>query len=114
MKKWMVMLALMMLGAAPALAADWKSVAEVTADRQAAATELAVNREIRTVRLKCTEGAVLVNTLWVREGGAKTEIRVARRFNAGDEQDIDLGYKRNVTGFRMSNQGPGKLKVLVK
>ena len=99
---------------ATAAFAEWGTVAEVVAGSQAEATELAVNRYIRTVEIECTSGSVLINTLWVREGAAKTEIRVARRFNAGEKQDIDLGTNRNVTGFRISNQGPGKFKVHAK
>ena len=113
MKKWILALVVMVWGATAAFA-DWKTVAEVTAGKKAEATELAVNRTIRTVQIECTEGSVIVNALWVREGGAKTEIRVARRFNQGEKQDIDLGYDRNVTGFRISNQGPGKFKVHAK
>lgn len=113
MKKWILALAVMAWGATAAVA-DWKTVAEVTADKKAQATELALDRTIRTVQIECTEGSVIINTLWVREGGAKTEIRVARRFSQGEKQDIDLGYDRNVTGLRISNQGPGKFKVHAK
>ena len=113
MKKWILALVVMAWGATAALA-DWKTVAEVTAEKKAQATELAVNRTIRTVQIECTEGSVIVMTLWVREGGAKTEIRVARQFNKGDKQDFDLSYDRNVTGFRISDKGPGKYKVHAK
>ena len=113
MNKWLVVLAMLVLGATSALA-DWKTVAEITATDKAEARELAVNRTIRTVQIECTEGSVIVNTLWVREGGAKTEIRVARLFNKGDKQDFDLSYDRNVTGFRISDKGPGKYKVHAK
>ena len=113
MNKWLVVLAMLVLGATSALA-DWKTVAEITATDKGEARELAVNRTIRTVQIECTEGSVIVNTLWVREGGAKTEIRVARLFNKGDKQDFDLSYDRNVTGFRISDKGPGKYKVHAK
>lgn len=105
--------ALMML-CATAGRADWGTVAEVTSGAKSEAAELAVNRTIRTVEIECTQGAVIVNTLWVREGAAKTEVRVARRFSAGEKQDIDLGSNRNVTGFRISHQGPGKFKIHAK
>ena len=113
MKKWMAMAALLALGATTALA-DWHPVADVTATDKSEARELAVNRTIRTVQIECTEGSVIVMTLWVREGGAKTEIRVARQFNQGDKQDFDLGQDRNATGFRISDKGPGKYKVHVR
>jgi hypothetical protein len=113
MKKYVLAMVMVALGVPLALA-DWQTVSEVTAGSKAAATELAVSRTIRTVQIECTEGAVLVNTLCIYEGGAKTEIRVTRRFNTGEKQDIDLGYDRTVTGFRISNQGPGKFKINAK
>ena len=113
MKKWWAALAALALSATAAWA-DWQTVAEVTATEKTEARELAVNRTIRTVQLQCTEGSVIVMTLWVREGGAKTEIRVARQFNKGDKQDFDLGQDRNATGFRISDKGPGKYKVHAK
>ena len=113
MKKWILALALVVLGATMAQA-DRKTISEITATDKSEARELAVNRTIRTVQIECTEGSVIVNTLWVREGGAKTEIRVARKFNKGDKQDFDLSYDRNVTGFRISDKGPGKYKVHAK
>ena len=113
MKKWMLAVAVMMAGATVALA-GWGTVAEVTAGSKGDAVELAVNRAIRTVQIECTEGSVIVNTVVIREGGAKTPITVARRFNKGEKQDIDLGSVRNVTGLRISNQGPGKFKVHAK
>ena len=113
MKKWILALAMVVLGATMAQA-DWKTISEITATDKSEARELAVNRTIRTVQIECTEGSVIVMTLWVREGGAKTEIRVARQFNQGDKQDFDLGQNRNATGFRISDKGPGKYKVHVR
>ena len=113
MKKWILAWALVAMSATMALA-DWKTVAEIAATDKSEARELAVNRTIRTVQIECTEGSVIVMTLWVREGGAKTEIRVARQFNKGDKQDFDLGQDRNATGFRISDKGPGKYKVHAK
>jgi hypothetical protein len=111
--KTLVLAVLMALGAT-VVRADWQTVGEVPATDESASIELAVNRTVRTVQLECTQGAVLVNTVWIREGEAKTEIRVARRFNQGEKQDIDLGYDRAVTGLRISHQGAGKLKVNAK
>lgn len=113
MKKWILAVAMVATGATVALA-GWGTVAEVTAGSKGDAIELAVNRAIRTVQIECTEGSVIVNTVVIREGGAKTPITVARRFNKGDKQDLDLGSVRNVTGLRISNQGPGKFKVHAK
>ena len=113
MKKWILALALVVLGATMAQA-DWKTISEITATDKSEARELAVNRTIRTVQIECTEGSVIVMTLWVREGGAKTEIRVARQFAKGEKQDIDLSHVRNVTGFRISDKGPGKYVIRAK
>ena len=113
MKKWILAAAVLAAGATMALA-DWKTVAEVAATDKSEARELAVNRTIRTVQIECTEGSVIVMTLWVREGGAKTEIPVARQFNKGDKQNFDLGQDRNATGFRISDKGPGKYKIHAK
>ena len=113
MKKWLAMAAMLVLGTTTVLA-DWHVVADVTATDKSEARELAVNRTIRTVQIECTEGSVIVMTLWVREGGAKTEIRVARQLNKGDKQDFDLGQDRNATGFRISDKGPGKYKIHVR
>lgn len=111
MKKWLVAMAVAVLGAMTAQA-EWNTVSEVTAGGDA--KELAVNRSIRTVEIECTEGTVIVNTLVVREGGAKTPITVARSFKAGDKQSLDLGSVRQVTGFRISDGGKGRYKVHVK
>ena len=113
MKKWILGLTVLAL-AAMAAWADWEKVAEVTATAKSEARELALNRTIRTVQIHCIEGSVIVMTMWVREGPAKNEIRVARAFNAGDKQDIDLGHDRAVTGFRISDKGPGKYRVYAK
>ena len=111
MKKWILAMAMLALGAATALAGDWKTVVDVVATDKAEARELTVNRTIHAVRIACIEGSVIVNTLWVREGAAKSEIRVARKFNKGDMQEFDLGGEKNVTGFRISDKGPGTYKI---
>ena len=111
MKKWTLAMVLA-ASFATAACADWKTVAEVTAGGDA--KELAVNRTIRTVQIECTAGSVIVNTVVIREGGAKSPITVARRFNQGEKQNLDLGYDRNVTGLRISDGGQGRYKVHAK
>ena len=44
----------------------------------------------------------------------QTEIRVARQFAKGEKQDVDLSHVRNVTGFRISDKGPGKYVIRAK
>lgn len=111
MKKWILIAALVTLGAWPA-SAGWKTVAEITAGGDA--KELAVNRTIRTVQIECTDGSVIVNTVVIREGGAKEPIAVARRFEKGEKQNLELGRKRNVTGLRISDNGQGRYKIHAK
>ena len=91
---------------------DWQVVAEIPAGGDA--KELAVNRSIRVVQIECTAGSVIVNTVVIREGGAKSPITVGRRFNQGERQDIDLGGERQVTGLRISDGGRGNYRVRVQ
>jgi hypothetical protein len=108
MKKYLLALA-MAATCATAAWADWGTVAVLTAGGDA--KEVAVNRAIRTVQIECTEGSVIVNMIWVREDVAKTPIKVARLFNKGEKQNIDLGSARLVTGLRISDGGKGKYKI---
>jgi hypothetical protein len=109
MKKRILGLAMAAMCATTVLAADWQTVADVTAGGEA--KELIVNRTIRLVQIECTEGSVIVNTLWIREGDAKSPIKIARRFTRGEGQNIDLGNERQVTGFRISDGGKGTYKI---
>ena len=53
--------------------------------------------------------------LWVREGGKKTPITVAKEMNKGDKTHfIKLDGKRHVTGFRVSDGGQGRYRISVK
>ena len=113
MNKWLVVLAMLVLGATSALA-DWKTVAEITATDKGEARELAVNRTIRTVQIECTAGTVIVNTVTVREGPAKDTVSVGKAFAAGETRNIDLGYERAVTSLRISDGGQGRYKVNVQ
>ena len=113
MKKWILALALVVLGATMAQA-DWKTISEITATDKSEARELAVNRSIQKVRFECKEGSVIVMTMWVREGAAKTEYRVARQLAPGEKYDVDLGQTRNATAFRISDKGPGRYKIGVR
>lgn len=116
MKKWILAAALVGLGAMAALGdskkEQWQAVADVTAGGDA--KELAVNRVLRVIQIECTTGTVIVNTLWVREGAAKSPVTVARRFSEGEKQDIDLGSARQVTGLRISDGGRGTYKIRAK
>lgn len=116
MKKWTWMMLVLVLGATVAFAGKkkdrWEPVADLSPSRDA--KEVAVNRSIRWVQLECLEGSVIINTVVIREGGAKDPITVARRFQAGEKHDIDLGRERNVTGLRISDGGRGRYRVSTK
>jgi len=107
-KKWILALAMVLLGATVVLA-GWQVVSDVTAG--GGAKELAVNRTIRLIRMECTSGSVIINTVVVREGAAKNPITVARKFNVGEKWEHDLGGAHQVTGLRISDSGKGTYKV---
>ena len=97
----MMVLLAVAFGALPVWAGPkWKNLGDFTADGQA--KEIAV-------------GSVIINTLWVREGAAKTEYTVGKRMNKGDATHfIKLNGKRMVTGFRLSDGARGRYRVSVK
>jgi len=107
-RKLILALALVVLSSTVALA-GWKLVSDVTAG--GGAKELTVNRSIRLVRLECTSGSVIINTVVIREGAAKNAITVAKKFNAGEKWEHDLGGAHQVTGLRISDGGSGTYKV---
>ena len=115
MKAWMLAAMVLVLGVTMAEAKKhdhWETVATLTTGGDA--KEVTVNRTVRVVQIECTAGPVIVNTVVIREGGAKDPITVGRRFNTGEQQDLDLGRDRNVTGLRISDGGRGTYKVKVK
>jgi hypothetical protein len=115
MKKWAWALVILFLGAAVAFGGKkdrWSSLTDLSAGKDA--KEVAVNRSIRMVQIECLEGSVIVNTVVIREGGAKDALTVGRRFNTGDKQDLDLGRVRNVTGLRISDGGRGRYRISTK
>lgn len=116
MKRWILALVILALSATAAFCDskkdNWQLLAEQTTGGDA--KELVVNRMIRAVQIECSEGSVIVNTVVIREGGSKNPITVARRFNQGEKQDIDLGSVRMVTGLRISDGGRGKYKINTK
>lgn len=91
---------------------EWQVVGEITAG--GAASTLALERDVRVVQIECLESPLRVETLWILEGEAENPVTVARDFQPGETQTIDLGYDRPVTGLRIQDQGEGKYKVSVK
>lgn len=110
----MMVLLAVAFGALPVWAGPkWKNLGDFTADGQA--KEIAVGREISEIAIDVKEGSVIINTLWVREGAAKTEYTVGKRMNKGDATHfIKLNGKRMVTGFRLSDGARGRYRVSVK
>lgn len=115
MKKWIVAIVVLLLGLSVSFADkknSWTTIATLVAGGDA--KEVVVNRSVRMVQIECTQGIVIVNTVVVREGAGKNPITVARRFNAGESQDLDLGQARMVTGLRISDSGRGQYRINVK
>ncbi|MGI5869321.1 MAG: hypothetical protein ACOX9C_07760 [Kiritimatiellia bacterium] len=76
------------------------------------AKEIAVNREISHCYLELVSGTVSINTVVVRP--EKKALPQAVRLAPGQLHTIDLGGKRMVTGFRISDNGRGTYRVIVK
>ena len=104
-------LAALALTAAGALAGDWHRCGDYRTG--GGAKEVSANfRHARTVQIQCLDGGVNIQTLWVRNGGQKREVRVAHAFRKGEKMDIDLGGQ-DVTGFRISDSGNGTYRIHV-
>lgn len=71
------------------------------------------SKPIKTVRVVCTSGSVVINTMVVREGAAKTQIPVSVRLSPGQSQEIPLGGHRAATGLRFGTSGGGTFSVFV-
>ena len=103
-----------MLTATPAHAdGKWKNYGHVTVDKKDA-VELGVGQKVSKVRITCTDGSIIINTLVVRQAGAKTPHTVGARIDKGEEQLIEIGKEVMVDGFRISYDGRGSFKVDVK
>ncbi len=85
-------------------------VAELNAGGDA--KEVAVNRVISQCYLEIVSGTISINTVVVRP--EKTALPQAARLTPGELHIIDLGGNRNVTGFRISDNGRGVYRVFVK
>ena len=76
------------------------------------AKEVPVNRAISTCYLELVSGTVSINTVVIRP--EKQELPQRARLVPGQLYTIDLGGKRNVSGFRISDNGRGVYRVIVK
>jgi hypothetical protein len=79
------------------------------------AVEIGVDRPgVSNMRIICTEGKVVINTIVARIGGDKDEHPVRTELHEGEEEVIDIGENAKVTGFRISHDGKGRYKIDVK
>jgi hypothetical protein len=106
------LLVIAVAGIPAAQAYDWEKLGEYQAS--GGATEVTVNLPVARCFIKCIEEPVTINTFVVREGEKKTPIKVVTKMTKGQELPIDIGAKRQITGFRISNDGGGKYQVWVK
>jgi len=90
----------------------WRQVAELRAVGDA--KEVAVNRVCSKARVVVKEGNVAIQTFVVREGAKKTPITIARGLRKGQKFDIDLGGRKQVTGFRIRDSGGGRYRLHVQ
>jgi hypothetical protein len=93
---------------------DWPKVADLQADGKKEAKEISVGKKTEKIRIKCTEGSVIINTVVVREGAAKDVHTLGKRLNKDEEVKIELGSKKHVDGLRISDDGKGSYKVMVR
>ena len=92
---------------------NWHEVGSYSVDGKDA-IEVAVDRpSVTLIRIVCTEGSVIINTLVVREGGAKDAHTVGKRIEKDGYEIIEIGESK-ATGFRISHDGRGKYKVQVR
>lgn len=113
MKRLLLSAFIFAISASFALAGSgWHKVASLDAGGEA--KEVAVNRNCSVCLVKVTDGSVIINTVVVREGEKKTPHTVGARIEKGGNQEIGIGSKTYVTGFRISDDGKGHYEVYVK
>ena len=108
--------AVMMAGSNVAMAESkhWHDIDDVNVTKKNA-VELPVDRPgVTLIRIVCTDGSVVINTLVVREGAKKTPHPIAKRIDKGDFEVIRIEDDTKVTGFRISHDGRGAYKVQVR
>ena len=99
--------------AARAESKNWHDLGEYNVDGKDA-IEVQVNRpSVTLIRIVCTEGSVIINTLVVREGGNKTPHSMGKRIEKDGYEVLEIGETK-ATGFRISHDGRGRYKVQVR
>ena len=106
------LVAAVVMSAATVQAGEWRKKAELTAGGDG--KEVAVGVNIKDVMIRCMEGSVVINTIWERNGGQKTQHKVTRTLNKGEDHILKLGESRMVTGLRIGDGGKGTYRVFVR
>ncbi len=91
---------------------DWRQVARITVQR-GNAREIRTQQRASRLLIECSDGSVIVNTVVVREGGRKHTYTIGQRLHKGDRREISFG-SMNVTGIRISEDGRGTYRLLLK
>ena len=94
----------------------WHKIASLSANGKDA-QEVAIPSDrpsISVIRIVVTEGSVIINTVVVREGAAKDIHTLGKRLNKDEEIKIELDGKKHVSGLRISDDGKGSYKVMVR
>ncbi|MEM7395244.1 MAG: hypothetical protein AAF492_23165 [Verrucomicrobiota bacterium] len=69
---------------------------------------------VEAFRIECTsEEPVIINTVVLRNGGAKKSFTVARKLQKGQKALVKVDPKQTVTGLRISDDGNGNYNVFV-
>ena len=66
----------------------------------------------RRCKIEIIDGSVGFNTIVVRRGGAKQSIRISASYQRGQSFDVPIDAK--ATGIRISDNGRGRYRVIVK
>ncbi len=75
------------------------------------ADKLPFQGPVRRIHFKCTNGDLIIDTLFVYEGGNKNKVAVVSRLRAGQELDKDLPRAYNASGIKFSHRGNGIVEV---
>lgn len=109
------LMAVACLAAAPVLAdEEWFKIDTLEAVGKGDAKEVSVGHKVEKVRVVCTEGSVIINTIVVRHHGKADPHKVGQRLEKGQKVAIQVspdGKDIKVDGLRISDDGKGKYKV---
>lgn len=89
---------------------SWARVGDFTAK---GAQEIPVNQYCDRIEFQNVGGNVAITTVWVREGGKKTEHTLARGIAPKEKVSISFPAA-NVTGLRISFSGGGTCRILAR